>query len=563
MIEDDSFSMKQRLNQLIRRALDAAVHSGTLAAAQPWPEIDIDIPKNAAHGDFASSIAMVLAKSLKMPPRAIGQAILSHIGNEDGFLAAADMAGPGFLNFRIASRAWIDALRAIHRSGARYGASDMGQGKRIQVEFVSSNPTGPLHIGHGRGAAVGDSIANILAISGYDVQKEYYINDSGRQIQTLGKSVFLRYRQLTGEAVFFPEDCYQGGYIREIAAEILQKRGETLLDESDDAAILFCARYAAKLILEDMRADLERFGVTYDCWFSEQSLYDTGKVSDIIERFRKQGIIYEKDGALWFRTSDYGDEKDRVVVRNNGQTTYFASDIAYHVDKFERGFETVIDVWGADHHGYIARIAAAIRASGKDPSGFSVILVQLVNLLRGGHPVAMSTRAGEFVTLKEVMNEVGKDSARFLFLTRSSDSPLDFDLELAKKQSNENPVFYVQYVHARICSMIRKANDSGIEGIDWDEGGYAVLDTEEDIQLIRFLVRYPEVIGLAARHLEPHRLAYYLMELAGQFHAYYNKRRVLTDDILESRMRLYLMMAVRLVIRNGLDLLGVAAPESM
>lgn len=555
--------MKHRLKALIRNALDQAGREGAVAAPASWPEIDIDIPKIEAHGDFASNIAMVLAKSLKMPPRVLARLILDRLDTEDGLLASAEAAGPGFLNFRISPRAWIDALRDIHRSGERYGTGDIGKGRRIQVEFVSSNPTGPLHIGHGRGAAVGDSIANILAASGYDVQKEYYINDSGRQIQTLGRSVFLRYRQLTGDPVPFPEDCYQGDYIRDIASSILQERGESLLEQPDEAAVSFCARYAASLILEDMRQVLERFGVHYDCWFSEQSLYDSGKVGAILDHFRQSGIVYEQEGALWFRTSDYGDEKDRVVVRNNGQTTYFASDIAYHIDKFERGFETVIDVWGADHHGYIPRIAAAIQASGRDSSRFSVILVQLVNLLRGGRPVAMSTRAGEFVTLREVMDEVGTDAARFLFLMRNSDSPLDFDLEVAKQQSNENPVYYVQYVHARICSMIRKATEAGIDQVAWSEKAYTVLDTPEDIQLIRFLTRYPEVIERAARHLEPHRLAHYLMDLAGQFHAYYNKRRVLTDDIDESRMRLYLMTAVRLVIRNGLGLLGVGAPETM
>ncbi len=557
--------MKHRLKALIRNALDQAVKRGAIAPppSSSWPEIDIDIPKIEAHGDYASNIAMVLAKSLKMPPRAVAQLILDRLSTGDDLLATAEAAGPGFLNFRISARAWIDALRDIHRSGERYGTSDMGKGRRIQVEFVSSNPTGPLHIGHGRGAAVGDSIANILAACGYDVQKEYYINDSGRQIQTLGRSVFLRYRQLTGDPVPFPEDCYQGDYIRDIASKILEERGESLLEQSDEAAVSFCARYAADLILEDMRQDLERFGVRYDCWFSEQSLYDSGKVSAILDHFRESGTIYEHEGALWFRTSAYGDEKDRVVVRNNGQTTYFASDIAYHIDKFERGFETVIDVWGADHHGYIPRIAAAIQASGRDSSRFNVILVQLVNLLRGGRPVAMSTRAGEFVTLREVMDEVGRDAARFLFLMRNSDSPLDFDLDVAKKQSNENPVYYVQYVHARICSMIRKAAKAGIDRVAWSESAYTVLDTPEDIQLIRFLIRYPEVIERAAHHLEPHRLAHYLMDLAGQFHAYYNKRRVLTDDIEESCMRLYLMTAVRLVIRNGLGLLGVEAPETM
>jgi len=406
-------------------------------------------------------------------------------------------------------------------------------------------------------------VANILSYCGYDVQKEYYINDSGRQIETLGRSVFLRYQALLGETTFFPDDCYQGEYIRDIARKIQEEKGASLLDESDEHAIASCARYAAAMILEDMKQDLIQFGVTFDNWFSEQSLYDSGRVDAVIERFRRQGIIYEKDGAWWFNTTAHGDEKDRVVVRQNGQTTYFASDIAYHYNKFDRGFETVIDVWGADHHGYIPRISAAIEADGHRRDQFQVILVQLVNLLRGGVQVAMSTRAGEFVTLKDVMAEVGTDAARFIFLTRHYDSPLDFDLDLARKKSNENPVYYVQYVHARICSMIRKAAEMGIHDLSWNDHALSILNTPEDIQIIRHIARYPEIVQLSAINLEPHRITYFLMELAAAFHAYYNRQRVITDDLPETQMRLVLMLAVRQIIRNGLTLLGVSAPESM
>jgi arginyl-tRNA synthetase len=431
------------------------------------------------------------------------------------------------------------------------------------VEFVSANPTGPLHVGHGRGAAVGDAVAAVLSASGYDVQREYYINDSGRQIRTLGRSVYLRLLELAGRRVDFPEDGYQGRYIVELAEEIGRSRKEALLAVPEEEAIAECARFAADRILSGIQDDLEQFGVRFDRWYSEQSLYDAERVSSAIESFRTAGRIYEKDGALWFNTTEFGDEKDRVVVRNNGLTTYFASDIAYHQEKFERGFSRVIDVWGADHHGYIPRMTAAVEACGRKREQFQVILVQLVNLMRGGQPVAMSTRAGEFVTLKDVVDEVGKDAARFLFLTRHYESPLDFDLELAKKKSNDNPVYYVQYVHARICSIGKKAEQRGVYASGWDEDAVRRLTEPEEIQLIKVLARFPETVQAAAALLEPHRIAYYLMDLASAFHAYYNKHRVLTDDPILTRGRLCLVEAVRKVIRNGLRLMGVSAPEQM
>jgi arginyl-tRNA synthetase len=439
----------------------------------------------------------------------------------------------------------------------------MGRGHNVQVEFVSSNPTGPLHVGHGRGAAVGDSVASILAFSGYEVQREYYINDSGRQIRTLGLSVLLRYRALFGETVNFPETCYQGDYIKDMARALKEKHGDGLLAQDEDDAVSACARYAAGLIIDGIRQDLLDFGVSFDQWFSEQSLYDTGRVEACIARLRENLLVYEKDGALWFKTSDFGDEKDRVVVRNNGITTYFASDIAYHQEKFERGFDTVIDVWGADHHGYIPRMKAAVEASGTNPDQFQVILVQLVNLLRGGEPVAMSTRAGEFVTLQDVVKEVGRDAARFLFLTRHYDSTLDFDLEVAKQKSNDNPVYYVQYVHARIASICRKADIPLADGEALDPQALATLTTPDDVQLIKLLNRYPDIIATSARFREPHRVTFYLMTLAGAFHSYYNRQRVLTDDPVATKGRLYLVTAVQKVIRNGLTLLGVSAPERM
>ena len=538
-------------------------HAKGLLSSADFPEVNLEKPKVEAHGDFSTNFAMVMASLQKMPPRKVAQAIVDQLNDSGRLLEKIEIAGPGFINFYVTPAAWHPVLLEIQTTDRRFGASDLGAGERVQVEFVSSNPTGPLHVGHGRGAAVGDSVANILAFCGYDVQREYYINDSGRQIQTLGRSVFLRYRELFGKSAPFPEDCYQGDYIREIAVQIKEQQGDGLLHREEDEAVMNCARAAAGDIMEGIREDLALFGVSFDEWFSEQSLYDAGEVDRILAESRERGIIYEKDGALWFKTSDLGDEKDRVVVRQNGQTTYFASDIAYHEDKYRRGFQRVIDVWGADHHGYIPRMQAAIEACGHKRNQFQVILVQLVNLLRGGQPVAMSTRAGEFVTLRDVIDEVGKDAARFIFLTRHYESPLDFDLEVAKQQTNENPVYYVQYVHARISSIIRKAVENGMADVQWDETAIVRLMELEEIQLIKTLAQYPETVATSAEKLEPHRITFFLMNLAAAFHAYYNKHRVLSEDPVLSRGRLVLVESIRKVIRNGLALLGVDAPDKM
>ncbi len=554
--------MKQLLEQLILQALKSAHENGAIASPE-FPEIAIEVPKILSHGDYSSNVAMVSAAVQKMPPRKIAEAIVTYMQDSDRLIDRMDIAGPGFINFYLRPESWAGFLKKVLEQGPRYGAANLGNGKKIQIEFVSSNPTGPLHVGHGRGAAVGDSVANILAFCGYDVHKEYYINDSGRQINTLGRSVFLRYQELLGESIRFPDDCYQGDYIKDIAGRILDLKGSDLLDQPDEKAVMSCARYAADLILEGMKQDLVSFGVVFDCWFSEQGLYDSGKVSSVIESFRHRNIIYEKDGALWFDTTSHGDEKDRVVVRQNGQTTYFASDIAYHYDKYNRGFEKVIDVWGADHHGYIPRVTAAILSGGYRKEQFHVILVQLVSLLRAGTPVAMSTRAGEFVTLRDVIQEVGKDAARFIFLTRSADNTLDFDLELAKQKTNENPVYYVQYVHARICSIVRKSEEMGAVGIPATDAVLCLLSTPEDISLIKMMIKYPEIVRFSAQQMAPHRITFFLMELAAAFHAYYNRQRVLTDDPRLTQARLYLMTAVRQVIANGLSLLGVSAPQSM
>ena len=554
--------MKQKIKNMIYNASKDAYDNGDLPSSD-FPEIEVEEPNAGSHGDFSTNISMVMASIQKMPPRKIAEAIIKNINDPDGMLDKTEIAGPGFINFFLNKHSWHPVLQKIHEQDALYGASDIGKGKKIQVEFVSANPTGPLHVGHGRGAAVGDSVANILLFCGYNVEKEYYINDSGRQINTLGRSVFLRYKELFEADVQFPEDCYQGDYVRDLAGKVRDDNGDKLLSQGEEDAIKYCARFAADNILSEIKKDLESFGVVFDNWYSEQSLFDSGKVDRVINDFRKQNIIFEDDGALWFRTKDFGDEKNRVVVRSNGLTTYFASDIAYHQDKFDRGFERIIDVWGADHHGYIPRVSAAIEASGHNRDKFNVILIQLVNLLREGEPVAMSTRSGEFVTLRDVINEVGSDAARFIFLTRHYESALDFDLELAKKKTNDNPVYYVQYVHARISSIVRKAQERGISEIVWNDAAISGLNEPEEIQLIKIMARYPEIVRCSAEYMEPHRITYYLMNLASAFHAYYNKHRVLTDEAELTIGRLYLVIAVKKIIRNGLSLLGVSAPEKM
>ncbi len=554
--------MKSLLRQMMADAARNAHLAGRLPSGD-FPEVQIETPRVEAHGDFSCNLALVSAKVQKMAPRRIADILLETLEDPHGWVERTEIAGPGFINFHLRPAAWMPTLQAVHREDRRFGASDTGGGRRVQVEFVSANPTGPLHVGHGRGAAVGDTVARILATCGYDVQKEYYINDSGRQIRTLGLSVYERYRELVGCEVAFPEEGYQGDYIVELAREMRTREGKALLEQPRETAIAACARHAARRILDGIRRDLDGFGVRFDRWFSEQSLYDTERVNAAIDRLKETGKAYEKDGALWFDTTSHGDEKDRVVVRANGLTTYFASDIAYHQEKFERGFDRVIDVWGADHHGYVPRMKAAVAASGVDPERFQVILVQFVNLLRGGEPVAMSTRAGEFVTLSDVVKEVGRDAARFLFLTRSTDSPLDFDLEVAKSQTNDNPVYYVQYVHARISSIRRKAAENGLADGRWDPSDADRLSGDDDLLLIKAMSRYPEVVELSAATTEPHRITFYLMDLAAAFHGYYNRNRVISEDTETSRARLYLVSAVQKVIRNGLGLLGVSAPDRM
>lgn len=558
--------MKKKLRLLVQQALDSAITAGHLQPVDSSLSIVLETPKIAAYGDFSANVAMTIAASQKKSPREIATIIMDHIEDSGRLLSKMDVAGPGFINFFIAQDRWYEILKTVHDEDKTYGTSQIGHGKRIQIEFVSANPTGPLHVGHGRCAAVGETLAAILKAAGYEVEKEYYVNDSGRQIRTLGESIYIRYQQLLGKNIDVPADGYQGGYIKDLARVLVDREGERLLDMSEEEAIALCAGFAADKILEGIRQDLEAFGVSFSRWFSEQRLYDSGAVKDVIQDLKSRGIVYEHEGALWFRAKDFSDEKDRVVVRTNGLMTYFASDIAYHKDKLERKFDRIIDIWGADHHGYVSRVSASIEALGHDRGRFQVLLIQLVNLLRDGKPVAMSTRAGEFVTLKEVVDEVGLDAARFLFLLRHYESPLDFDLEVAKRESNENPVYYVQYVHARISNILKKAKERGYKDIYWDKDFPGLINLPEEIQLIKLMARYPEVVGQSALLMEPHHIPFYLKELAGAFHAYYHdrdKHKVVSDDAELSAARLYLVSAIRIIIRNGLALMGVSAPESM
>ncbi len=554
--------MNQRLKQHICNALQICYERGTLKSAQ-LPEIALEVPARPGHGDFSTNLAMVLARAEKTAPRKVAEALVSVLEESATEWGRVEIAGPGFINFFLPSRHWFETLNEVVRRGADYGRSNFGKGKKVQVEFVSANPTGPLHIGHGRGAATGDAVAAVLNAAGYEVQREYYLNDAGNQMQTLGRSLLLRYRELLGEAIEFPDDCYQGDYIRDIAQEVLDGKGRALLELSEKEAIEQIGAYGGSQIRDGIDTDLEDFGVHFDNWYSEQSLYDRGEVERGIALLKERGLTYELDGAIWFKTTDFGDDKDRVLVRSNGVATYFASDVAYHKEKYERGFDLVIDVWGADHHGYIPRMKAVLAGLGRDTDDLQCILVQLVNLLRDGKQVAMSTRAGKFVTLRAVIDEVGKDACRFFFLSRRSDSQLDFDLELAKKQSNENPVYYVQYAHARVCSINRNAAEAGITLPSAGEVDFSQLTLEEELALVKQLSRYGEIVEAAAQHFEPHRIVFYLQDLAARFHSYYNKGRVLTEDIETSRARLYLINGVRTVLENALLLLGVSAPERM
>ncbi len=594
--------MKTHLQTLVVQALQQLRQDGLLPDAAP-ADIPLERTRDRAHGDFASAIALVLAKTARRPPRELAGCIKAALPASDR-IARVEIAGPGFINFFLTPTAYQTVVNEILDQGDAFGRSDLGGGRRVQVEFVSANPTGPLHVGHGRGAAFGATVANLLDAVGYQVHREYYVNDAGRQMNILAASIWLRYLEHCGEKFRFPSNGYRGEYVRDIATRLYAERGGAYMvaaaqvfrnlpqDEvrDDNGAIVIPGDKEAYIdalveraecllgdhhyryiferglntILDDIRDDLREFGVVYDEWYSERTLAECGAVNKTIDRLRDAGYVYKQDGAWWFRSSAFGDEKDRVVERENGQTTYFASDIAYHLEKFERGFDWVIDVWGADHHGYVPRVKAALQAMGENPDKLDVLLVQFAILYRNGERAQMSTRSGEFVTLRELRQEVGNAAARFFYVMRKSEQHLDFDLDLAKSQSRDNPVYYIQYAHARVCSVLRQLRDKGLPRDEASgRANLALLTEPHEEALLVALSRYPEVVEAAALDHEPHQLAHYLRELANAFHTYYNEHRVLVPDDALRDARLNLSLATRQVIKNGLSLLGVLAPEVM
>lgn len=560
--------MQEIVELIVGKALKRCIDEGLLEPREQAQWV-VEIPKRANHGDYATNVALVMASRGGAKPMDVARALVERLEDPRGYIQRTEVVPPGFINFFLNRGRVLEVLGEVLQQGASYGRSDVGRGTRVLVEFVSANPTGPLHIGHGRGAALGAALSNVLEAAGFEVSREYYVNDVGRQMEILGRSLYIRYLQELGMDVPFPEDHYRGDYMRELAREFRAAQGDAWASVDEAKALSTFTQYAAQRILEGIRQDLDDFRVTYDRWFHESALYSEALVAHYLEELRGRDLVYEKDGALWFRSTLFGDEKDRVVVRRDGRTTYLASDIAYHADKLNRGYHRLIDIWGADHHGYVPRMKGVITALGGDPSCLDVLLVQMVSLLRNGVPVAMSTRAGEFTTLREVMDEVGVDAARYIFLMRSPDSQLDFDLELAKRQERENPVYYVQYAHARICSILREASMRGIELAGPDGADPELLQLQEEWELVKHLVSYPDVVRKAALALEPHRLTYFLDSLAADFHAYYNLgwlqagARVICADPELTRARLLLIQAVRQVLANALQLLGVSAPEQM
>ena len=586
--------MKQAIIDALTQALATCRSQGQLPSAAQ-AEITLDRTRDSKHGDFASNKALGWAKAAKSNPRALAEHIIAALPRT-ATIAKVEIAGPGFINFFLNPDSVFAVVKTILTQAEHYGRSSKGAGQRVQVEFVSANPTGPLHVGHGRGAAYGSALASVLAAAGYSVYREYYVNDAGRQMDILAASVWLRYLELCGEELVFPTNAYKGDYVWDIAAtlhrghanhyrkswvEIVKQlpadepqggdkedyidaiiaQMKTLLPAADYRKIFDTG---LNVILDDIRDDLERFSVSYDNWYSERSLTDTGAVQRALDKLEQNKHTYMKDGAVWFRSTDFGDEKDRVLVRDNGQTTYFASDVAYHLDKFERGFNKVVNIWGADHHGYITRVKGALQAMGIDPQRLTVLLVQFAILYQGGHKMQMSTRSGEFITLRELRKEVGSDATRFFYVMRKSEQHLDFDMDLAKSQSSDNPMYYIQYAHARVCSVMRKAEEKG-----WvydQANGLANLDLlkeQHEQAVLTSLAKFPEVIESAAQYYEPHQVTEYLRELAQHFHTYNNAHKFLVDEVDLRNARLALVLAVKQVVHNGLTILGVSAPESM
>jgi arginyl-tRNA synthetase len=561
-------NIKATLKEMITSALEECFDRGVLARA-PLPDFVIEIPNNTEHGHFATNLPLSMASVLKKAPREIAAQVMAHVQDQERMIERMEIAGPGFINFRVRPETWFRLLRDILRQGKDYGRTGPGKPEeKILFEFVSANPTGPLHLGHGRGAALGDTLCRILAFCGHGVAREFYINDAGRQIRLLGESIYSRFKQMEDPSLPFPQEGYHGSYVVDLAASL---SGEGELEKmTPEEAVEYFAEKGKEVMLEEVRRDLSDFRVYFDHWTSERDLQESGLLEKTLETMQREGHLYESEGALWIRTTPFGDDKDRVIRKSDGQLTYFASDIAYHLEKRRRGFTRAINIWGADHHGYFPRVQAALKAHGLPEGWLSVLFIQLVKLWKEGREVRMSKRAGSYVTLRELIDEVGVDAVRFVFLTKSHDSALDFDIDLVKKQDSDNPVYYVQYAHARICSIFRKAAEEGfLPAEELSESVLHLLQLNEELTLIRWMSEFPSLLADISRNLEPHRLTYYLTELAALFHRYFNlgnkapEHRVLTQDRLMNQARLSLVGGVRIVLATGLDLLGVSAPEKM
>jgi len=553
-----------KLQTVMGNALsDAAIGAGLVESRDELPPIVLEVPKDKSHGDLATNLAMQLTKIARRNPRQIAELIVEHLDKSRAWIESAEIAGPGFINFRLDKRFLHPVIGDVRTQQSRYGRIETGHGQRIQVEFVSANPTGSLHLGHARGAAVGDALCNLLEYAGYKVTREYYINDAGNQVANLAKSIEARYLQALGQDAEMPEDGYHGEDIVGFARELAQREGDKLLQLSQEERLAYFRSYGLERELDKLKRDLARFGVRFDNWYSETSLYETGKVTAALQALRDKEQVYEEEGAVWLNTTPFGDDKNRVLVKNDGSYTYLTPDIAYHMDKYERGYDRMINIWGADHHGYIPRMKAAMAAIGNDPDKLTVLIAQMVSLFQNGEKVKMSKRTGKAVTMEDLMDEVGVDAIRYFFTMRSMDSHLDFDMDLAVSTSNENPVYYVQYAHARICSIFRQADEQGIRLLPWEEAPLHRLTSEQEFDLLRKMGELPDVIADAARVYAPHAMIRYVYELASMFHSYYRAERVITEDAEQSQARLQLLEALRIVLFNCLNIVGVSAPEKM
>ncbi|MEK3663174.1 arginine--tRNA ligase [Paenibacillus sp. FSL F4-0236] len=551
------------VNERVKEAIADAIVNAGIVAPEEVPDIVLEVPRDKAHGDLATNAAMQLTKIAKRNPRQIAEAIIEHLDTSSASIEKAEIAGPGFINFTLSKNYLYPIISLVAEQGDDYGRINIGQGQKVEMEFVSANPTGSLHLGHARGAAVGDALCNVLDYAGYQVTREYYINDAGNQVVNLCKSIETRYLQELGQEAEMPEDGYHGEDIKGFAKELVAEKGDTLLEMSPSDRAAFFRTYGLNKELDKIKRDLGLFRVNFDIWFSETSLYENGEVLRSLDELRDRGEVYEQDGATWLQTTKYGDDKDRVLIKNDGTYTYLTPDIAYHSDKYGRGYDKMINIWGADHHGYIPRMKAAMSALGNDPEKLVVLIAQMVSLFQNGEKVKMSKRTGKAVTMEDLMEEVGIDAIRYFFTMRSMDSHLDFDMDLAISTSNENPVFYVQYAHARICSIFRQAEEQGIFIPDYAEIDFSKLTAVHEYDLLRKIGELPAEIAVAAEGYAPHRLIRYVYELAAMFHSYYKAERVITEDAAQTVARLALLGAARTTIANVLRLVGVSAPDRM